>query len=328
MEKKASSIAVLKILQETDENCSLTEKEINKKLNDKYGISIDRRTFYNDVELLRDFDYEIETHIRPSDNKHAYYLASREFEESEINLLCNAVHSSKFIPKGYSKDLVKKLLKTQGKSFKKKYTDEVFIDDSVDKKDNLDFFLNIDYISEAIRNHHVISFDYVRYDENKQLVPKSGGRRIISPHHLVYTNDKIYLIGYSASRNQVIHLRVDKIMDVKEELNETYVKEDKKSDPYQYIKTKLYMFTGEDVSVSIRFKKTILDDIIDSFGKNINLINDGPDYYKTTVKTSRQGIIYFALQFLENIEILDPKDIRKEIANMLKQGSKLYNRLF
>ena len=328
MEKKASLIAVLKILQETDEDNSLTEKEINKKLDDKYGFSIDRRTFYNDIELLRDFDYEIEMHVRSSDKKHAYYLASRDFEESEVNLLCNAVHSSRFIPRSYSKDLVKKLLKTQGKSFKKKYTDEVFVDDSVDKKDNLDFFLNIDYISEAIRNHHVISFDYMKYDENKRLVPRDSGRRFISPHHLVYTNDKVYLVGYSESRNQIIHLRVDKIMGVKEETNEKYIKEDKKNDPYQYIKTKLYMFAGEDVVVSIRFKKTILDDIIDSFGKSINLLNDGSDHYKTTIKTSRQGIIYFALQYLENIEVLSPKDIRKEIASMLKQGSKIYSRLF
>ena len=41
-------------------------------------------------------------------NLNGRYLISRGFEPSEINLLCNAVHSSRFIPINYSKDLIKK----------------------------------------------------------------------------------------------------------------------------------------------------------------------------------------------------------------------------
>lgn len=317
MEKKASLLAVLEILKDTDENNILSEKEFSNKLLNKYDIKIDRRTFYSNIELLESFDYDIS---KPKDNGKGYYLYNRDFEESEINLLSNAIHSSKFIPKSYSDDLVKKLLHTQSKTFRKEFNDEVFLDNGLEKKENKDFFLNIDSISYCIRKKISISFDYMRYDINKKLIKRDGDRRILSPHHLVYTNDKVYLIGYSPLHKQVIHLRVDKIMNVKQEIDIPYIQEKKKNDPYQYIKTKLYMFAGDDLRVTIRFKKSILDDIIDSFGKSIHIYEDGDEYCRTTITSSKQGVIYFALQYLENIEIIDPIDLRKEIYSILKQG--------
>lgn len=321
MEKKIAPLAILKILEETDENNPITRDEIAKKLEDIYGITIDRRTIYDKIRILEEFDYEIS---KPSDNgsQGKYYLASRGFEPSEINLLCNAVHSSRFIPINYSKDLIKKLLATQSKAFRKEYKDEVFIDNG-NKKENKDFFLNIDTITDAIKRKTNISFDYMKYDTNFKLVKRDSERRHLSPHHIVYTNDKVYVTGYSSFHKMVIHLRLDKIMNIEEEKGK-YVPESKKVDPYQYARTKMYMFAGDDISVTIRFKEAVLDDIIDSFGKNITIVKDGEGYYKTTIKTSEQGIIYFALQYIDNIEVLSPKELRKKIKDSLSKGLKLY----
>lgn len=320
MDKKATALAILKILEDTDENHQLTREQIEQKLLSHYGISIDRRTIYSNIDLLEDFGYEI---YKPSDTKSkGYYLGSRVFEESEIELLCNAIHSSRFIPINYSKDLINKLLATQSKAFKREYNDEIFLDNG-DKKENKDFFLNIETISEAIRNKTNISFDYMKYDINIKLVKKDDDRRNVSPHHLIYTNDKVYLIAYSLDHMMVRHFRVDRIMNIKEE-DGKYVAEPNKKDPYQYARTKIYMYAGDDISVTIRFKASILDDIVDNFGKQITVVKDGNDYYKTTIKSSRQGMIYLALQYLQNIQILAPKDLKEEIRNILSKGLKDY----
>lgn len=320
MDKKATPLALIKIFEETDENNPLTREDIENKLSDSYGISVDRRTIYSNIELLEEFGYEIS---KPSDNgTRYYYLESRNFESSEVKLLCNAIHSSKFIPVNYSKDLIKKLLYTQSKAFRKDYNDEVFIDNG-DKKENKDFFLNIDDISKAIKKRTNISFDYMKYNDKFKLVKKDENRRQLSPHHIIYSNDKVYVTGYSPYRKKVIHFRIDKMMNVHEEKGK-YVAESNKIDPYQYARTKIYMFAGDDISVTIRFKESILDDIVDSFGKNITLIKDGNDYYKTTVKSSEQGIIYFALQYLENLQILEPKKIKNRVKDILNKGVKTY----
>lgn len=320
MIKKSAPLAILKILEETDENNPLTRVEIERKLHDVYGISIERRTVYSNIELLESYGYEIS---KPSDNKSdKYYLVSRGFEESEIKLLCNAIHSSRFIPVNYSKDLIKKLLLTQSKAFRKEYNDEVFIDNG-DKKENRDFFLNIDTISDAIKNKKNISYDYMKYDTNFKLVKRDEIRKQVSPYYLIYTSDKIYLAAYSQEHKMVIHLRVDKMMNIQEE-DGKYVSESKKKDPYQYARTKMYMFAGEDITVTLRFKESVLDDIVDSFGRKLTLIKDGEGYYKTNIKTSEQGIIYYALQYIDNIEILEPKDIRNKVKEALSRGLKAY----
>ena len=111
MDKKTAVLAILKILEDTDENNPITRDEIEDKLERVYGITADRRTIYDKIDILESFGYEIS---KPSDNgsQSNYYLVSRGFEPSEIKLLCNAVHSSRFIPVNYSKDLIKKLLVT------------------------------------------------------------------------------------------------------------------------------------------------------------------------------------------------------------------------
>ena len=230
MDKRTALLAILKILEETDENNPITRDEIADKLERIYNITIERRTIYDKITILESFGYEIS---KPSDNgsQGNYYLVSRGFEPSEINLLCNAVHSSRFIPVNYSKDLIKKLLATQSKSFRRDYNDEVFVDNG-NKKENKDFFLNIDTITDAIKRKVNISFDYMKYDQNLKLVKRDGDRRLISPHHIIYTNDKIYVTGYSLTKKMVIHLRLDKIMNIQEE-DGKYVPESKKVDPYQ-----------------------------------------------------------------------------------------------
>ena len=64
--------------------------------------------------------------------------------------------------------------------------------------------------------------------------------------------------------------------------------------------------------------------MVDSFGKNLNIIKDGEGYYKTSIKTSEPGIVYFALQYIDKLEILSPKSIRETIKKSLTNGLKVY----
>lgn len=321
MNKKLKPLAILDILKsETDENNIISTDDLIRKLKADYKIDVERRTIYSDINMLIDFGLDISTF---KENGQGYYLASRDFDESEITLLCNAIHSSRFISEKYSKDLINKLLNTQGKTFRNKYNSEIYLPNN-NKKDNKEFFLNIEIISEAISNKRAISFNYTKLDFNKKLVKRDDVRRLLSPHHIVYTNDKVYLIGYSKEYQMVIHYRVDRMMNIKIEEDKDYIKEKSKKDPYEYAKTKIYMYAGEDLDITLRCKNPVLDDVVEAFGTGISIMKDGPDYFKAYVRSSKQGIIYYAFQFLGNIEVLSPKSVRNEIKEMLDKGVKLY----
>ena len=63
MEKKTSVLAVLEILrQESDRDHPLTAAQIQQKMEQQYQCPIERRTLYANIQMLKEFGYEISTY--------------------------------------------------------------------------------------------------------------------------------------------------------------------------------------------------------------------------------------------------------------------------
>lgn len=322
MEKKTSILAVLEILQrESDSEHPLTAAQIQQKMAQKYQCPIERRTLYANIQMLQEFGYEISTY---QENGHGYYLDNREFEESEIMLLCNAVHASNFIPRKHSNDLIKKLLATQSRYTAQKYQKRVYID-NLRKKDNPDFFLSLQILLEAVEENCAVEFDYVQYNENLQLVPRRDSKYVVQPVYLVYENEKTYLIARHEKYRDFSHYRVDKIRNIqkREVLSEPL---GPRCDPYEYAKTKIYMYGGEILDFILLCHRRILDDIVDHFGKEIQIIIQDPDHFITRVKGSHEGMIYLAMQYAKYLEILEPKDVREEMKTIFSVALSRYEK--
>ena len=106
---KAITMCLLEILKEySDEEHQLTMKEILSKMESNYGLRPDRRTIYSAKATLIDLGYDVSTY---EDNGKGYCLRERDFEQSEVLLLADAVYSFPFISATQSKRLVDKLQK-------------------------------------------------------------------------------------------------------------------------------------------------------------------------------------------------------------------------
>ena len=104
---RANVICLLEILREfSDPDHILTMSDIQSKMNTIYGIRPDRRTVYSAVALLHDLGYDISVY---EENGIGYFLRERDFEQAEVLLLMEAVHSFSFIPAKQSEQLVQKL---------------------------------------------------------------------------------------------------------------------------------------------------------------------------------------------------------------------------
>ena len=319
-EKKKTLFALLNVLKEySDEQHPLSVKQIQDHIKREYGVSLDRRTFYRHIETLNDFKYDISPY---SENGKGYYLREREFEKSEVLLLCNAIHSSYLIPKKISKELIDKLLKTQSKFTESEFKNSVYIENT-NKKDNKQFLLNIEQLSEAITNRKVITFNYTMYDFNKKLVNKRDELYTFSPHYLIYKDEKPYVIGFTSSHNNLSHYRVDRMANITvtdAKITNTIPGKD----PYEYAKTKLFMYGGEDYKVILKCNNKILDHMIDLFGINVSIRKIENNQFILTTKSSLQGIVYLGLQYLDELEVIEPLEARKEIYNIIKNNTKKY----
>ncbi len=103
--QKIKILYLMKILLErTDEEHGLTLGEITDALAE-YGVDAERKTLYDDLEVLRVFGLDIE---KQRDKTVRYHVISRTFELPELKLLVDAVQSSKFITRKKSNELIKK----------------------------------------------------------------------------------------------------------------------------------------------------------------------------------------------------------------------------
>ena len=93
------------LLTQTDETHLLSVNELISKLVE-YGVAAERKTVYDDIEVLRQFGVDI---VMTKSKSYGYYVAGRDFELPELKLLADAVQSSKFITEKRSMELIKKL---------------------------------------------------------------------------------------------------------------------------------------------------------------------------------------------------------------------------
>lgn len=321
-EKKNNIFALLRILQTySDPDHILGQKEILDLLRGEYGIEMDRRTLYSNLDALEAFGYETS---RYEENRKGYYLITREFEEPEVLMIANAIHASHFIPAKASTDLIRKLMSTQSRYVDEHYRDAVYMPNRR-KTLNQDLFLNIETASEAIQAQKCFDFIYLRFSmKDRQLKPRRAERYEVEPRYIVYADDRGYLICTSAHHPGVTtHYRLDRMKDVRI-LNRSCPPVKNRKDPYEYAKNKLFMYTGEEISVTLRCQERILDQMIDLFGRESRIVVQGDDHFIICVTASRGGIVYLAQQYLDAMEILDPPELRDEVQKNLEEALHRY----
>lgn len=319
-EKKQSNLLVLDILREnSDENHILSVKDIQALLEARYGLVLERRAIYSNLEILAQQGYEISDF---KDNGKGYYLVSRQFDKGEVLLLCNAIHASHFISQKQSKKLIDTLLATQSKYDQKEFTDKVYMPNP-QKTENKQLMFNVEIVSEAIRERRMLQFTYLKYGKDKKLVARRPEPYLVEPRYIVYADSKAYMIITSPHHDGFTHYRLDKVADAII-LNEKSKKLPKDMDAYEYARNKLFMYSGEMETITLKCDEKIMDQMIDIFGTEMNIAFGDDGFFTINVKTSETGALYLAQQFMEYLEIINPVELRDKFRSNLKTALKKY----
>lgn len=319
-EKKHSNLLLLEILKEySDENHILSTKDLQRLLESQYGVVLERRAIYSNLDILRQAGYKISG---VDDNGKGYFLEERQFDKGEVLLLCNAIHASHFISQKQSKKLIDTLLETQSKYDAKEFTDKVYMPNP-QKTSNKELMYNVEIVSEAIRENKTLRFNYLKYGKDKKFTQKRPEPYTVEPRYIVYSDSRGYMISTSPRHEGFTHYRLDKISNavVGDERSRKLPKD---MDAYEYARNKLFMYSGDMETVTFKCDESIMDQMIDIFGSDMNVIDDGSNYFTISVKTSQTGALYLAQQFMEYIELLSPQPLREEFKKHLKDAVKRY----
>jgi hypothetical protein len=88
-----------------DEENTMSINEMIADL-DRYGISAERKSIYDDLETLKHYGLDIASRKSKTTE---YFVASRLFELPELKLLVDAVQCSKFVTHKKRDQLIKKI---------------------------------------------------------------------------------------------------------------------------------------------------------------------------------------------------------------------------
>ena len=317
-DSKLRPLYLAKILYEqTDEEHYLTTVQLINILEEKYGISAHRQTIKSEIELLRKFGIEIEE-VKSVQNR--YNICSREFENSELKLLIDAVESAKFITARKSKELVAKLSSLAGDYGAEKLKRNVCCEGRI-KSDNERIYIIVDTINEAINEGKKISFPYFQYNVKKQHQLKHDGEAyVLSPLHLVWNGDFYYLVGV-AEDNTIRNFRVDRIAKCPTILEENSSQAPEDFNIDDYINTTFRMFNAEHTDVELLCDNDVIDSIIDRFGENIKITEAATENFKITVNVATSHIFYsWIFGFGGKVKILGPDAVREEYVAMLDKA--------
>ena len=311
---KAGLLCFLKILEEySDENHILTMAKIKQLMKSEYGLTPDRKTIYSHADILEVMGYDISKY---EDNKKGYYLISRDLDTSEVRALMDCVYTNNALPKGQTEILIEKIQKLLPKSERRTYKVT-----TQRRTPNKSIFYNIDVISRAIREKKKVEFSYYKYNVNKKLVKTRDEKYVVSPYALVAAEGVYYLVGKGQHYDTLSNYRIDKIFDIRKTEGTA---EDKPLgfDIQQYMDESVFMFSGESVHAKMRCKNNMIGYVIDKFGQDTTMTDDGDgETFTLRVKGSYLGLRLWATHYFESVEVLEPLDMREEIIEAIKNDN-------
>lgn len=294
-----------------------------------HEIEAERKSIYNDIEVLRSYGMIIERGAVP---QRGYYLAANTFEPCELMLLISAVRASPVISLKRTRSLVDKLCSlTSEHQAKKLITPEG--DLSGTKSENEEFYYNIDQINSAIMGGNKIRFIYHRRVLAGGLPVFDAGREfIISPYATIWNYDKFYVVGNYDKYDDLSHYRVDRMKKVSRlDLPVRRVTEidgcSEGFDATAYSRRVFNMYAGSDpVYVELECEDRLLEAMIERFGINTfyRQQRDGKFIVRAQA-IANEGFENWVLNFGGGVVVRSPADLRASIKEKLRLMSESYN---
>ena len=304
------------LVRDTDQKHKKGTAELIEMLKAR-GLSAERKSIYDDIETLREFGLDI---IYDKEEPAGYYMGERDFELAELKLLVDAVQSSKFITAKKSAVLISKREKLTSVGEARNLQRQVYVSGRI-KTMNESIYYNVDAVHSAIAGNSKISFRYMVWNLEKQLVPKSDRAVTVSPWALVWDDENYYMIAFDGESGIMKHYRVDKMKDIRclQEPREGR-KSFKGFDAAGFAKKTFGMYGGRTEKVTLECDNSLVGPILDRFGTDVIIVPSGEERFKVTHEVAVSGQFFGWLVGLgPGVRIVYPQNVADEFRDRLRR---------
>lgn len=319
MHDRRTMVAVVSILiKNTDQDHCMPRREIERQLFEDYEISIRRKTFGLIIRDIQEFGFTVvyDPHRR------GYYLERFCLDQGEIILLCSMIHCLGFISIPESEQLIQKLMRLTSRYKNNELRMNIFR--SNEKKTlHKDFITQVELLMNAIAKNRKVTFDYCHYRLDKELHQANSTQIIVEPRYITFANSEFYLVATGGIHPGFMQYRMDRIINLRM-LDISCSPFDYSEDAAGYAGNQLFMYSGEKINVTFRCSNRMLDYVIDQFGRSVTLHQTYENHFEFTVRVTRIGAILFCYRFLDEVIIVYPEDLRKEMHNRLIEAAERF----
>lgn len=206
----------------SNEEVSISIKEINNHMEKKLGITLDRRTMYSYIRDMREIGIEVSHYDK---EKEGYFLKDFFLKEYELELLMDSVKSSKFITKKKTEELLEKISTLNFIFRGRTISSNVFIKD-ISKNNNEEIYDYLNLINKAITKNKKLTFNYY-YRSNASCNKCNENMGIglkVNPICVVNDQENYYLVSIDDDYKIITYYNMDNMKSVnvlEEEIKDT-----------------------------------------------------------------------------------------------------------
>ena len=295
--------------------------ELLTMLEQQHNIVCERKTIYSDIAALQDYGVDI---VSIPGKNGGYYIASRNFELPELKLLIDAVQSSRFLTEKKSRELIEKLCSQCSVYDSRLMRRDVLVSGRV-KSMNETIYYNVDAIQDAIAENRQITFRYFDYGLDGKRHYRNRNYQA-SPYGLCQDHENCYLLAHS-ERHGVTSYRVDRMSDIRLlDDPRTPCPELTGKALTEHANRLFQMYAGEQTAVKLRFHRSLINAVIDRFGREVMLIPDGEEHFVFTAEVAVSPMfLSWVIGFGQKAKILYPESVVQACQDLCREALAQYD---
>lgn len=295
--------------------------ELLTMLEQQHNIVCERKTIYSDIAALQDYGVDI---VSIPGKNGGYYIASRNFELPELKLLIDAVQSSRFLTEKKSRELIEKLCSQCSVYDARLMRRDVLVSGRV-KSMNETIYYNVDAIQDAIAENRKITFRYFDYGLDGKRHYRNRNYQA-SPYGLCQDHENCYLLAHS-ERHGVTSYRVDRMNDIRLlDDPRTPCPELTGKALTEHANRLFQMYAGEQTAVKLRFHRSLINAVIDRFGREVMLIPDGEEHFVFTAEVAVSPMfLSWVIGFGQKAKILYPESVVQACQDLCREALAQYD---
>ena len=157
------------------------------------------------------------------------------------------------------------------------------------------------------------------------MLRRGGAEYKVSPWALTWDDANYYLVAYDATEEKIKHYRVDKMTQIRLlEAERTGQDVFAKFDTAVYSKKIFGMYGGEEKRVRLRCARSLAGVIIDRFGKDCMLVEDGDAFIVTVRVFESPTFLSWVMGFGRDMQVLSPESTREALIRQAHDVLSMY----